>query len=56
MYSFSAKVYRIMIASPSDVKKERDAVEDVLSEWNHKDGEEKEFCLFPFDGRRILLL
>lgn len=45
--AFSAKVYRIMIASPSDVKKERDAVEDVLSEWNHKYGEEKGILFIP---------
>lgn len=33
--SFKANVYKVMIASPGDVKEERDAVEKVLADWNH---------------------
>ncbi|MDR2172532.1 MAG: DUF4062 domain-containing protein [Planctomycetaceae bacterium] len=31
---FSARVYRVFIASPSDVKAEREHIQNVLSRWN----------------------
>lgn len=32
--SYSAVVYKVMIASPSDVSAERSIIREVLSEWN----------------------
>ena len=32
--AFQAKVYKIMIASPSDVDDERNIVRDVIAKWN----------------------
>ena len=31
---FKATVFKVMIASPSDVTAERNIIRDVLSEWN----------------------
>ena len=39
--AFLAKVYKIMIASPSDVAKERNIVRDVIAEWNAIHGEKR---------------
>lgn len=37
--AYIADVYRILIASPSDVHVERDVIRDVLHEWNARNGE-----------------
>ncbi len=45
--SFPAKVYKVMIASPSDTTKEREIVRRVLSRWNARNAEEKHIILLP---------
>lgn len=45
--SFNAEVLRVLIASPSDVKVERDKVEEAISLWNKRFSEELEVVLLP---------
>jgi hypothetical protein len=45
--SYSATVYKIMIASPSDVMTERDIVREVVSEWNIIHSELRQIVLLP---------
>lgn len=45
--SFPAKVYKVMIASPSDTISEREIVRRVLSRWNARYAEEKHIILLP---------
>jgi hypothetical protein len=44
---FSSTVYRVMIASPGDVQRERDTVRDVLDEWNSLNGARRGMMLLP---------
>src|SRR5215213_9400835 len=44
---FTATVLRVMIASPGDVQLERDAVRDVLHEWNSVHGAQRRLLLLP---------
>ena len=39
--SFEAKVYKILIASPADVPDERNAIAEVISNWNNINSEQK---------------
>jgi hypothetical protein len=45
--SYKASVYKVMIASPSDVSAERSIVREVLSEWNvvNADRHKQVLCL-----------
>lgn len=43
----NAKVCRVMIASPSDVKEERGLIREVISEWNSVNSERNKFVLLP---------
>jgi hypothetical protein len=45
--SFSAKVFKVFIASPSDVENERDIVREVLNRWNEINTEKFQILLFP---------
>lgn len=45
--SFEAKVYRILIASPSDVVEEREIVVKTIQEWNDINSYEKQIVLLP---------
>lgn len=45
--SFSATVYNVMIASPSDVPEERQAVREVIYEWNALHADERKQVLLP---------
>lgn len=45
--SYSAKVYKVFIASPSDVEKERKIVRDVLARWNAINTDERKVVLLP---------
>ena len=44
---YDAKVIQVMIASPSDVAAERDAVRRVLSEWNDRNAQRRKLVLLP---------
>jgi hypothetical protein len=45
--SYSAVVYKVMIASPSDVSAERSIVREVLSEWNVVNADTRQQVLLP---------
>ncbi|GMB78770.1 MULTISPECIES: hypothetical protein [Bacillus cereus group] len=45
--SFKAEVLRVLIASPSDVQKERDEIETAIFEWNTRFAEEMQIILLP---------
>lgn len=45
--SFKANVYNVMIASPSDVAKERGKVVEALAEWNRRNSAEKKCVFLP---------
>jgi hypothetical protein len=45
--SYSATVYKVMIASPSDVSAERSIVRELLSEWNVVHADSKRAVLLP---------
>ena len=45
--SYSAVVYKVMIASPRDVAAERNIVRDVLSEWNVVNADIRKQVLLP---------
>jgi hypothetical protein len=44
---YSAKVYNVMIASPSDVHEERDIVRDAIYSWNDIHSSDKKIVLLP---------
>lgn len=44
---YQATVFRVMIASPSDVAKERNLVRDVLAEWNSVNSDHRSIVLLP---------
>ncbi len=45
--SFPAKVYRVLIGSPSDVAEERKAIPIALNEWNVKNSFDKKTVFLP---------
>jgi len=45
--SYKATIYNVMIASPSDVAKERDVARVVIHEWNAINAEDKKIVLLP---------
>jgi len=45
--SYSAIVYKVMIASPSDVAPERSVIREVLSEWNTVNSDTRKIVLLP---------
>lgn len=45
--SYDAKVYKVFIASPDDVKEEREIVRSVLVRWNAINAETKHIILLP---------
>jgi len=45
--SFTAKVFKVFIASPSDVAKERSIVRTVLNRWNEINAEKYNMMLYP---------
>lgn len=45
--SFSARVFRILIASPSDVAEERDVAVQTIQEWNNLNSAERQIVLLP---------
>lgn len=44
---FEAKVYKILIASPGDVNEERNAIPEIISEWNYINAESTKVVLLP---------
>jgi hypothetical protein len=45
--SYDAKVLEIIIASPSDVVREREVVREVIADWNAVNAREREIVLLP---------
>ncbi|UAA39798.1 hypothetical protein KIH87_05425 [Paraneptunicella aestuarii] len=45
--SYSAQVFRILIASPSDVSQERDIAVKTIQEWNDLNSSERQIVLLP---------
>ena len=45
--SFDAKVYKVLIASPGDVNEEREAIPQIISEWNITNSESNSIVLMP---------
>ncbi|MEZ0288990.1 MAG: hypothetical protein ACAH05_08490 [Methylophilus sp.] len=45
--SFDAKVYKILIASPGDVSREREAIAEVIARWNSMNSESQGVMLMP---------
>mgnify|MGYP000857572955 FL=1 len=45
--SFYVKVFKVMIASPTDVHKERDIIREVLAKWNAVNSEPRGIVLLP---------
>ena len=45
--SYAARVFRILIASPSDVVEEREVAVRVIQEWNDLQSAEREIVLLP---------
>lgn len=45
--SFDAKVYKILVASPGDVEEERQAIPEIISEWNNMNAESTNVVLLP---------
>jgi hypothetical protein len=45
--SYQAQVFRILIASPSDVEAERDAAVEAIQEWNDRNSAERRVVLLP---------
>ncbi|WP_064199900.1 hypothetical protein [Brevibacillus brevis] len=45
--SFSANVFRVLIASPSDVKEEREAIRNTINLWNTKNAEHYNLIYLP---------
>lgn len=45
--SYSAQVFRILIASPSDVMEERDIAVKTIQEWNDLNSAERQLVLLP---------
>jgi len=45
--AYPAKVFKIMIASPGDVEKERQIARDVIHEWNAVNSEHRRIVLLP---------
>ena len=44
---YQAAVYNVMIASPSDIQKERKVVREILAEWNNINAEKRNIVLMP---------
>ena len=45
--SYSARVFRVLIASPSDVAEERDIAVKTIQEWNDLNSNERQVVLLP---------
>jgi hypothetical protein len=45
--SYTARVVKVMITSPSDVAKERQLIRDVIQEWNAVHAEDRKVVLMP---------
>jgi hypothetical protein len=45
--SYTAQVVKVMIASPSDVPRERQLIRDVIHEWNAVHAEDRKVVLMP---------
>ncbi|MEH5745743.1 hypothetical protein [Atlantibacter hermannii] len=45
--SYAAQVYRVLIASPSDVDEERDIAVKIIQEWNDMNSAERQLVLLP---------
>jgi hypothetical protein len=45
--SYEAKAIEVMIASPSDVVRERQVVRDVITQWNAVHSRRQKICLMP---------
>ncbi|RAJ92241.1 hypothetical protein LX87_05209 [Larkinella arboricola] len=44
---YTATVYKVMIASPSDVPKERALIREIINEWNSIHSKDKKIVLMP---------
>lgn len=44
---FEAKVFKILVASPGDVDEERQAIPDVIAQWNNQNAEQSGVVLLP---------
>lgn len=46
--SFTAKIIRVLVASPSDVPEARDAVENAIHSWNSRNAATRRIVLLPW--------
>lgn len=44
---YTANVYNVMLASPSDVDEERQVARDIIWEWNYLHSQDKRIVLLP---------
>jgi hypothetical protein len=44
---YKADIYKVMIASPSDVQREREAIREIIHEWNVINSESQNLVLMP---------
>jgi hypothetical protein len=44
---FDAKVFRVLIASPGDVREERNVIPEIINEWNAVSAEQAKSILMP---------
>jgi len=44
---FKAEIYRVLIASPSDLTEERQAATDAINEWNSQHAVAESVVLLP---------
>lgn len=52
--SYKARVFRVFIASPSDVLLEREITRNVLEQWNSINSEREKIVLVRLDGKQML--
>ena len=45
--AFDAKIYKILVASPGDVEEERQAIPEIIAEWNNINSEINNVVLLP---------
>ena len=54
--SFKAEVYRVLIASPSDLDEERQIATQAINDWNSQHALAESVVLLPVNGKRTRLL
>ena len=52
--SYYARIFKVMIASPSDVTRERNIIRKVLYEWNAINSDSRKIVLLPVGWEHTL--